>query len=92
MPKQPKTQVQKTSIDYENLGKMLENIYQTGYVDRNQMYKMSFFKGVVAGFGGVLGATILVALLVWILSLFETVPLVGPVFDNLEDTVNSRSD
>lgn len=69
---------------------MLENIYQTGYVDRNEAYKMSFLKGVLGGVGGVLGATIVVGLLLWVLSLFNEVPLIGPLLDNLQDTVDSR--
>lgn len=76
--------------DYEHLGKMLVNIYEHGYIDRNQLYKTSFFKGVVTGFGGVLGATILVAILAWLLSLFDTLPLIGPVVDNVQDTVKSQ--
>ncbi len=73
--------------DYENLGKMLVNIYESGYINRNQGYKMSFVKGVLGGFGGVLGATILVALLLWLLSFFKQVPLLGPVTDNIRHTV-----
>ena len=70
---------------------MLETLYETGYSSHRDMYKMSFIKGVVTGFGGVLGATLLVALVIWILSLFDTVPLIGPVIDNVQDTVKSKS-
>jgi hypothetical protein len=54
------------------------------------MLKMSFLKGIAAGFGGVIGATIVVGLVVWILSLFETIPLVGPVVDNVKGTVKTQ--
>lgn len=69
---------------------MLTNIYETGYINRNQAYKMSFLKGIVAGFGGVIGATIVVGLMLWMLSLLDTTPLVGPVFHNLKDTVETK--
>ncbi|HTE58048.1 MAG TPA: DUF5665 domain-containing protein [Verrucomicrobiae bacterium] len=69
---------------------MLETLYETGYARHRDVYKMSFIKGVVAGFGGVLGATILVALLLWIISLFDSAPLIGPVLDGLRDTVKSK--
>lgn len=75
---------------YEQLGRMLENIYQTGYIDKNQMYKMSFVKGLLSGVGGVLGATLVVALLLWVLSLFDSIPFIGPVIDSIRDTVESR--
>lgn len=80
----------KSKHDYEELGRRLENIYLMGYVDKKEMMKMSFLKGVVAGFGGVVGATIVVGLLIWVLSLFDTVPLVGPFIDNLEGTVKTQ--
>jgi hypothetical protein len=76
--------------DYEQLGRMLENIYESGYIDRNQAYKTSFIKGLLSGVGGVLGATILIALLLWILTLFKQVPLVGPFFDRVRTTVQSE--
>jgi hypothetical protein len=80
----------RTKQDYEELGRRLENIYITGYISKKEMFKMSLLKGVLAGFGGVIGATIVVALLAWTLSLFDTTPLVGPIFDNLKDTVNTQ--
>jgi hypothetical protein len=76
--------------EYEQLGRMLENIYESGYIDRNQAYKTSFIKGLVSGLGGVLGATILIALLLWILTLFKQVPLVGPFLEKVRTTVQSE--
>lgn len=78
----------KVEADYEQLGKMMQNIYESGYIDKNTMYKMSFLKGIVAGLGGVVGATIVVALLLWTLSLFDSIPLIGPLSDKLQSTVD----
>ena len=78
-------------VDYEQLGKMLEAIYETGYANRKKMYKMSFFKGVAAGLGGVIGATIVAAILLWFLNLFDQVPLIGPLTDKVNDTVQINS-
>ena len=75
---------------YEQIGKMIENIYLTGYIDKNQMYKMSFLKGLVTGLGGVLGATIVVGLLLWVLSLFNRVPLIGPITEQIKETVQTQ--
>ncbi len=69
---------------------MLVNIYESGYLDRNQSYKMSFIKGIMGGLGGVIGATIVVALVLWLLSLFQHVPLVGRFVDNARDTVKTE--
>lgn len=83
MPKQSKQ-------EYERLGKMLVDIYETGFSDRKKLLKHSFLRGLAAGFGGVLGATILIAILIWVLSLLDNVPLLGRVFENLRSTVQSK--
>ncbi len=70
---------------------MLQNIYESGYADRNQTYKMSFFKGVLSGLGGVLGATILVGILLWVLSLFSHVPLLNRFVNNVRQTVTTQN-
>jgi tetrahydromethanopterin S-methyltransferase subunit D len=85
-----KQAVKKDRVNHEQLGQMLQNIYESGYINRNTMYKMSFLKGVVGGLGGVVGATILLGLLLWILSLFDETPLVGPLFDNIQQTIESK--
>lgn len=69
---------------------MLVSIYESGYIDRNKAYKMSFIKGMLSGLGGVFGATILVALTLWILSLFSHVPLLDKIVNNAERTLNAR--
>lgn len=76
-----------TNKDYERLGRMLASIYETGYIDHNQSYKHSFIKGVLGGFGGVIGATIVVALLLWGLSFFNEIPLIGPFVNTVQHTI-----
>lgn len=81
----------KQKADYENLGKMLANIYETGYIDHNKAYKMSFLKGLASGLGGVIGATIVVGLLLWFLSFFQNIRFLDRVYDNLNSSLDSRS-
>lgn len=80
----------KTNKDYEQLGRMLTNIYESGYIDRTQAYKMSFVKGLLAGLGGVIGATIVVALLLWVLTFFDSVPLVGRFTEHTRQTIEQN--
>lgn len=80
----------KTTKEYEQLGRMLENLYESSHATRRKLYRISFFKGVASGFGGVLGATILIALLVWALTLFKQVPLLGPLTHKVEKTIQLK--
>jgi hypothetical protein len=86
-----KKKVPNDRVSHEQLGQMLQNIYESGYINRNTMYKMSFLKGVISGVGGVVGATIVIGLLLWVLSLFDQTPVVGPLFDNIQETIQSKS-
>jgi hypothetical protein len=68
---------------YEELGKKLVSFYETGYVNKKQALKYSFLKGVAGGFGAFLGGTLLIALLLWILSLFDQIPFIDAIQDAL---------
>lgn len=81
-----------TKRQYEELGRIVASVYETGYLDRATAYKSSFIKGLFQGFGGAIGATVLVALVVWVLSLFSQVPLVGRFTNGLHEAVNSAQD
>lgn len=76
-----------TKKQYEELGRVVAAIYETGYLNQNQSFKMSFVKGVFQGFGGVIGATLVVALLIWALSFFDGIPLLGDFINNIQETV-----
>lgn len=77
------------SKKYEQLGRMLTNIYETGYIDRNQAYKMSFIKGLFTGLGGAIGATLLVALLLWLLSLLVDLPIIERITEPVYETIKN---
>jgi len=81
----------KSKPTYEDLGKMMVNIYESGYINQNQTYKLSFLKGVATGVGGVIGATLVVALLLWGLSLFQEIPLIGPVVEKVQTTIEQAN-
>lgn len=44
---------------------------------KNASLRWTFLRGVVYGFGLFIGSILLVALFLWILSFFDTAPLVG---------------
>lgn len=67
----------------------LEKLLAIGAVSRKHIYKENFIRGFFFSAGSIVGATIGVALIVWILSLFSTLPLVGRFTSSLEHTINS---
>lgn len=77
------------AVDYERLGQAIESIVLSGYFNKARLYRMSFARGIFTGLGSVIGATIVVALILWILSLFEAIPFIGPISENLQDAVDN---
>ena len=49
----------------------LEQLFALGVMDRKTLYFENFMRGLFFSLGGIIGATILLALLLWMLSLFE---------------------
>ncbi len=79
------------SPDYEQLGRAVAAVYETGYLDAGRSYKQSFIKGLFQGLGGAIGATLLVALLLWMLSLLGQIPFVNRVADQAHEAIESQS-
>lgn len=77
--------------DYEKFGRYMADVYESGYISKSRIYRMSFVKGVMAGFGGVIGATVIVALVLWGLSLFSEVPFIGDIAKNIESTITNST-
>lgn len=53
---------------------VIEDLFYDFNRSRAQVYKMNFIRGVFFGFGSVMGATLVVALVIWLLSLLVDLP------------------
>lgn len=53
---------------------ILEDLFYDFHSSRRQVYTMNFVRGVFFGFGSVLGGTIVIAIVVWVLSLLADIP------------------
>jgi uncharacterized membrane protein YfcA len=73
------------------MGRQLEALYDAVRPERRSVYWTSFWKGVFSGVGGVIGATLVVAMMLWLLSLFSELPLVGDFMDSLRNTIEPNS-
>ena len=70
-----------TDEDYQKLGRVVESALIVDYVellgDTRRQMRLSFFRGIAMGFGSVIGATVVVALIVWLLHVFGGLPVIG---------------
>ncbi|MBI4100871.1 hypothetical protein HY441_00150 [Candidatus Microgenomates bacterium] len=77
--------------DYRDLGKSVAKILSKDYTQVAQNWKrlmwLSFVRGVLMGFGSVLGATILIGILLWLLNIFDALPWIGDFFRSTKETI-----
>ncbi len=83
-----KRAAKKIAQDNENGARrnLIEELFYDFHSSRRQVYFMNFFRGLFFGFGSVLGATVLIALAIWMLTKF------GDVFPPLADFINQLTD
>jgi hypothetical protein len=65
---------------------VLEDLFNDMNRSRFAVYRMNFVRGIFFGFGSVLGATVLIALFIWILNL--TGALVPGLASFVNDVIN----
>lgn len=71
---------------------IIEDLFYDFNASRSQVYKINFFRGIFFGFGTLIGGTLVVALIVWILSLLADIPGgIGEFIQYIVDTVQKSS-
>jgi hypothetical protein len=73
--------------NHDEVAKALEILFATDYIDKKKLYVSNFLRGMAFSAGGVIGATLVIGIVLWILSLFDQVPLVGPLFESTRETI-----
>lgn len=86
--KEIKKAITKVKVDNERGARqaILEDLFYDFHRSRRQVYGMNFIRGIFFGVGSVVGGTIVVALVVWLLSLLVDIP--GGVGDFVQFVVN----
>ena len=73
--------------NHDEIAKALEILFATDYIDKKKLYISNFLRGMAFSAGGIIGATIVIGILIWVLSLFDNIPLIGPLFENTRETI-----
>jgi hypothetical protein len=69
---------------------LIEELFYDFNRSRSQVYVMNFVRGILFGAGSVLGGTVVIALLIWVLSLLgNVIPPLGDFFDGITRTLES---
>ncbi len=70
---------------------ILEDLFYDFHKRKGQIYWINFWRGIFFGLGSVLGATILITIAIWILSLLVHIPGgIGSFIQTLINVVNER--
>jgi Domain of unknown function (DUF5665) len=73
--------------NYEQIAKALEILFATEYIDQKKLYLYNFLRGIAFSVGGIIGATVVITILIWLLSLFDKVPILGPVIEETRQSI-----
>lgn len=68
----------------------LDDLFENYYSRRREIYLMNLVRGIFFGFGSVIGGTIVVALLLWLLSALHFIPFLDGITDAAQKSLNSR--
>lgn len=81
--------LEKNGIDTKAAVQALEYLLAAGYVSRKRLYIENFIRGIMFSVGSIIGATVVVGLIVWILSAFDTAPVIGHFIKSIQQSINS---
>lgn len=85
----PKPNLSKQEADAA--AKALEVLFASEYISKKDLYKANFLRGIFFSIGTVIGAAFAVTLLLWLLSAFEQIPLIRPVVENIQDSIQQTN-
>lgn len=73
-----------SSADYERIGIAMEQVVTSGYSKKSRLIIANFFRGLFFGLGTTIGVSIVLALLVYVLTVFRDLPFIGNIFERVE--------
>ncbi len=85
--------VEKVKKDQENIARraLIEDLFADFNRSRTEVYKMNFFRGIFFGFGSVLGATLVVAMIAYLLAILaQHIPPLHDFFQAISQAIQPR--
>jgi hypothetical protein len=67
--------------------RLAQDVFNNFYCSRRKVYWLNFIRGVFFGLGSLLGGTVIVALIIWLLSQFVDLP--GGIGEFVKSVINS---
>lgn len=68
----------------------LEDLFENYYSRRREIYFMNLVRGIFFGFGSLIGGTLVVALLLWILSVLNYIPFLDGIVNSVQESLQRR--
>lgn len=89
-----KAKLQQKMTDQQRIefAKQIELLYEAAHVSTKKIFGMALLKGIGTGLGVFLGGTLVVALLLWLLSLGSNLPFVGKISESAENSIQQTKD
>lgn len=91
--KSPNKIIDKVASNSEDRARraLLEDLFYDFHSSRSKVYKMNFMRGLFFGFGSAIGATLLIALTIWLLIQFGNIfPPLADFMNQLVETMQNR--
>lgn len=66
---------------------VFEEFFQDYFAHRRKVYWLNFVRGVFFGLGSVLGGTVVIAALLWVLSFLNQVPFLTEVVEKVQNSI-----
>ncbi len=66
---------------------VFEEFFNDYFKRRRQVYFMNFVRGIWFGLGSVIGGTLVLAGVLWLLSLFHQIPFLSDIVENVQRSI-----
>lgn len=71
---------------------LIEELFYDFHRSRARVYTVNFVRGIMFGAGSVIGGTLVIALIIWMLTILgHVIPPLGSFFDNVSHILESRT-